>query len=203
MDATLDLIKELRQRTGVGVSAVKEALEASNNIDEAINYLRQKGLAKAAKRAGREATNGIIGMYLHTDKRTGVVVEVATETDFSARSEDIQKFANDMALQIAALNPQYVNVEAIPADILENERALAMANIPEGKSEEMVEKIVQGRLEKFYKENVLTHQNLFVDESRTVSDYINELVAKIGEKIEITRFAKLQIAMPATQSGLI
>lgn len=203
MDATLDLIKELRQRTGVGVSAVKEALEASNNIDEAINYLRQKGLAKAAKRAGREATNGIIGMYLHTDKRTGVVVEVATETDFSARSEDIQKFANDMALQIAALNPQYVNVEAIPAEILENERALAMANIPEGKSEEMVEKIVQGRLEKFYKENVLTHQNLFVDESRTVSDYINELVAKIGEKIEITRFAKLQIAMPATQSGLI
>lgn len=203
MQATLDLIKELRQRTGVGVSSVKEALEASNNIDEAINYLREKGLAKATKRAGREATNGIIGMYLHTDKRTGVVVEIATETDFSARSEDIQKFANDMALQIAALNPQYVNVEAIPADILENERSLAMANIPEGKAEDMVEKIVQGRLEKFYKENVLTYQTLFTDESRTVADYTNELVAKIGEKIEITRFAKLQIAMPASQSGLI
>lgn len=203
MQVTLDLIKELRQRTGVGVNSVKEALEASNSIDEAINYLREKGLAKATKRAGREATNGIIGMYLHTDKRTGVVVEIATETDFSARSQDIQDFANAMGLQIAALNPLYVNVEAIPAEILENERNLAMANIPEGKSEDMVEKIVQGRLEKFYKDNVLTHQTLFADESRTVQDYLNELVAKIGEKIEITRFAKLQIAMPATASGLV
>ena len=142
-------------------------------------------------------------MYLHTDKRTAVIVEVATETDFSARSQDIQDFANQMALQLAAVNAQYVSIEAIPPEVLENERNLAMANLPEGKSAEMADKIVQGRLEKFYKDTVITHQALFTDENRTVADYLSELTAKIGEKIEITRFAKLQIAMPATQSGLV
>lgn len=203
MDATLELIKELRQRTGVGVNSVKEALQASNSLDEAINYLREKGLAKAARRAGREAVNGTVGFYIHTDKRTGVLVEVATETDFASRSEDLKKFANDMALQIAAMNPQYASVESIPAEIIENETNLAKANIPEGKPADIIEKIVQGRLDKFYADNVLTHQTLFVDESRKVQDYLNELVAKIGEKIEITRFVKIQIGQPAAHSNIV
>jgi elongation factor Ts len=203
MEVTMDLIKELRERTGVGLGAVKEALGVSNTIEEAINYLREKGLAKAAKRAGREANQGTLGVYVHTDKRLAVIVEVATETDFAARSADVQKFASDVALHIAAVGTEYVNVDAIPAAVLENETNLAKANIPEGKPAEVAEKIVQGRLDKFYKETVLAAQTLFTDENKTVGDYLNELVAKVGEKIEITRFVKVQIAQPAVHSNIV
>ena len=202
MQTTIDQIKELRARTGAGVAAVKEALEVSKGDDEkAIQYLREKGLAKAAKRAGKQADNGILGIYIHGDHKMSVIVEVATETDFAAKSEDLRKFADDIALHIAANNPLYVSVDVIPADILEGEKRTFAADV-EGKPAEIAEKIIAGKLEKFYADTVITYQTLFTDESKTVQDYLNEMVAKIGEKIEITRFVKMKIAVPAVSNGL-
>ncbi len=202
MDITIDQIKELRNRTGAGVGSVKEALEfAQGDNDKAIQYLREKGLAKSAKRAGKQADNGILGIYMHGDHRMSVVVEIATETDFAARSEDVRKFADDIALHIAANETLYTSVESIPAEILENEKK-TFANDVEGKPAEIAEKIVAGKLEKFYADTVVTHQQLFTDDSKTVQDYLNELVAKIGEKVEITRFVKMKIAAHAVTSGL-
>jgi elongation factor Ts len=179
---------------------VKEALEQSKDVEEAIAFLREKGVAKAAKRAGREAENGILAVYNH-DGRIVVVVEVATETDFAGKSPDVTKFAQDIAVHIAAMGTEYVSVESIPEDILVQEKAAAKKDV-EGKPEEVANKILEGKLQKFYKECVLTHQQLFSDDSKTVQDYLNELVGKVGEKIEITRFVKMQIAQPATACNL-
>jgi elongation factor Ts len=202
MEITIDQIKELRERTGAGVGAVKEALEhAQGDNDKAIQYLREKGLAKAAKRAGKQADNGTLGVYVHGDNRMVVVVEVASETDFAARSEDLKKFANDIALHIAANEPLYTSVESIPENIIETEKATFAQDV-EGKPAEIAEKIIAGKLEKFYADTVITHQQLFTDETKTVQDYMNELVAKVGEKIEITRFVKMKIAAPASSCGL-
>ena len=202
MEITIEQIKELRERTGAGVGAVKEALEhAQGDNDKAIQYLREKGLAKAAKRAGKQADNGVLGIYVHGDNRMSVIVEVATETDFAARSEDVRKFANDIALHIAANEVQYASVENIPEDIIESEKATFAADVA-GKPAEIAEKIIAGKLEKFYADNVITYQTLFTDETKTVQDYMNELVAKVGEKIEITRFVKIKIAAPANSCGL-
>ena len=202
MEATIEQIKELRARTGAGVGAVKEALEFSNgDNDKAIQYLREKGLAKATKRAGKQADNGILGVYVHGDHRMSVIVEVATETDFAARGEEVRKFADDIALHIAAMDPQYVSVESIPAEILENEKKTFASDV-EGKPAEIAEKIIAGKLEKFYADTVITYQKLFSDETKTVKDYMNELVAKIGEKVEITRFVKVKIAAPANSCNI-
>lgn len=203
MAITLEQIKELRDRTGAGINAVKEALEHSQgDNDKAIAYLREKGLAKAAKRAEKETTNGIIGTYIHPDNRMAVLVEIATETDFAAKSDDMQKFAKDIALHIAAVGPEYADTESIPAEILEKEKAVYAADV-EGKPAEIAEKILSGRMEKFYAEKVLTHQQLFSDDSKTVQDYMNELVAKVGEKIEITKFVKLQINAQPLSAGVV
>lgn len=190
---TLDQIKELRALTGAGVGAVKEALETSNgNVEAAIKYLREKGLAKADKRKGKVATQGVIGTYIHSNNRMVVAVEVACETDFAAKSDAIVKFANDIALHIAAVGPKYISVDSIDKAVVANETAAAEQGL-EGKPENIKKNIVDGKLEKFYQETVLLKQKLFSDESKTVHDYLNELVAKIGEKIEITQFYKLQI----------
>lgn len=192
MDVTIDAIKELRQRTGAGVGSVKEALAQSKDMQEAITFLRQKGVAKAAKRAGKSADNGTLGLYKHSDSRLMVVVEVATETDFASRGEDIQKFANDIALHIAAQNTEYVSKSTIPAEVIEQERKVAEKDV-EGKPKDIAEKIMDGKLAKFYEQNVLLNQKLFIDDSKTVQDYLNELVAKVGEKIQITRFVKVAL----------
>lgn len=202
MAITIEQIKDLREKTGAGMAVVKEALEASDgNEEKAIQFLREKGLAKAIKRAGKEALNGIIGVYRHHDRRMVVLVEVATETDFTSRSEDLQKFADDIALHVAANSTEYASIEAIPAEVLEKEKAVFAADV-EGKPAEIAEKILQGRLEKFYAEKVLLKQKLFTDETKTVQDYLNEIVAKVGEKVEITRFVMLKIATPTISSGL-
>ena len=191
--ATIEEIKELRKITGAGINPVREALEISKgNFEEAVKYLRSKGMAKAAKRKGKVAENGILGVYVHSNHKFTVVVEVACETDFAAKSEDMMKFANDLALHIAAVNPKYINVESIDEKVLSDEKALAQEGM-ENKPEEIKKNIIEGRLQKFYKENVLTNQNFFGDESKTVEDLLNEMVAKIGEKIEITYFYKFNV----------
>lgn len=191
--ATIEEIKELRKLTGAGVNAVREALDASNgNFDEAVKYLRSKGMAKAEKRKGKVAENGILGTYVHSNSRFMVVVEVACETDFAAKSEDMVKFANGLALHIAAVNPKYVNVESIDKDVLATELAAAEQGL-DGKPENIRKTIIDGKLEKFYKDTVLLKQNYFEDESKTVEDLLNEMLAKIGEKIEVTYFYKFSV----------
>ncbi len=202
MSITIEQIKDLRQRTGAGVNAVRVALEdAKGDEDKAIQLLREQGVAKAAKRAGKEAKNGIIGVYVHGDQRMAVLVEVATETDFAAKSEEMKKFANDIALHIAAVDPLYTSVELIPEDILENEKKVFAKDI-EGKPENIAEKILEGKLKKFYSETVLSYQSLFTNDEITVQDYMNEMVAKLGEKMEITKFVKMKLGSPVNECGI-
>lgn len=193
---TIDQIKELRNLTGAGVGAVREALETSNgDVNAAIKYLREKGLAKAAKRKGKVAENGILGTYIHSNKKFVVVVEVACETDFAAKSEDMVKFASDLAVHIAAVSPKFISVESIDKDTLAAEFNAAESGL-ENKPDEIRKTIVEGKLAKFYQEVVLLKQTLFTDETKTVEDYLNEMVAKIGEKVEITQFYKFQVGEP-------
>lgn len=186
--ATLEEIKELRKLSGAGINAVKEALDISGgNFDEAIKYLREKGIAKAEKRKGRVVDNGIIATYVHSTNRLSVVAQIACETDFAAKSDEMQKFAKDITIHIAAVSPRYLNVESIPGDVLAEEKRNAEVGL-ENKPESIRENIINGRLGKFYEDNVLMKQKFFSDESKTVEDYLNEMLAKIGEKIEISYF---------------
>lgn len=201
MEATIEAIKELRAKTGAGVGAVKEALVESSSMDDAITFLRKKGVAKAAKRAGKSADNGTLGLYKHSDNRLIVTVEVVTETDFASRGEDVQKFANDIALHIAAMNTEYVSENSVPESVLEQERKVGEKDV-EGKPKDIAEKILEGKINKFYEQNVLTRQKLFTDDSKTVQDYLNELVAKVGEKIKVTKFVKVSLGNEAIISEL-
>ncbi|MBE0573745.1 elongation factor Ts, partial [Candidatus Dojkabacteria bacterium] len=160
--------------------------------NEAIKYLREKGLAKASKRKGKVAEHGILGTYIHSNKKIVVVVEVACETDFAAKSESMIQFANDLAIHITAVGPKYISVESIDKDTLATELKAAEEGL-DSKPADIRKTIIDGKLEKFYKEVVLLKQQLFTDESKTVEDYLNEMVAKIGEKIEITQFYKFQV----------
>lgn len=192
--ATLEEIKSLRNETGAGINAVREALEHSKgDLDEARKYLRQKGMAKAEKRKDRTAANGVFGVYVHGNNRVVTVVEVSCETDFAAKSPDMLKFANDIALQVAAVNPEFLTVESV------SEKKLGELNDTfekelEGKPDNIKENIMKGKLDKYYAESVLIKQKLFTDEDRTVEDYMNEMVTKIGEKIEIKSFSKFEVA---------
>ena len=200
---TIDQIKELRNLTGAGVGVVREALESTNgDVNEAIKYLRAKGLAKASKRKGKVTEHGVIGTYVHSNRKFVVVVEVACETDFAAKSEDMIKFANDLAVHIAAVGPKFISLESVDKDILAAEFTAAEAGL-ENKPQEIRKTIVDGKLEKFYKEVVLLKQILFTDETKTVEDYQNEMVAKIGEKIEVTQFYKFQVGEPVVFSKAI
>ena len=202
MEITIDQIKELRNQTGAGVGAVRDALEASKgDMKEAIKYLRLKGLAKATKRQGNAVENGILGTYVHSNNKVVVVVEVACETDFAAKSEDMSKFAKDISLHIAAVSPKYVAVESIDEDTLAGELKVAEQGT-DNKPEEIRKAIIDGKLDKFYQENVLIKQKLFTDETKTVGDYLNEMVAKIGEKIQITQFIKMQVSEAMVISSL-
>lgn len=194
MAESIELIKKLRDATGSGINTIREAIrETGGDEAEAMAYLRRKGIDKAQKRSAKETNNGIIGTYFHGNGQLGVLVEINTETDFAARSEDIQKFANDMALQVAAVNPMFISKESVDAQVLEQEKEGYLKEL-EGKPEEIKAKILEGKLDKFYKENVLLEQQLFTDESKTVQDYISDLVAKVGEKIIVKRFVKFTVA---------
>ncbi len=202
MGVSLDQIKDLRKRTGVGIQAVKEALEASNgDTEKAIIYLREKGIAKAAKRSGRVAENGFIAHYIHGDGKIGVLVEVNSETDFASRNERFREFGHDLAMHIAAAAPEYIRIEDIPEDVLNKEKDIYRKDL-QGKPEEIQEKIIEGRLKKFYEEVVLLEQPFVKDDSKKISDLLNEIVAAIGEKIEIGRFVRFEMKEPTTSCGV-
>jgi elongation factor Ts len=195
LEITSAMVKELRERTNVGMMDCKKALQdATGDMEKAVDLLRQKGLAKAMKRAGREATDGIIHAYIHSGGKIGVLVEVNCETDFAAKSEDFGEFVRNVALQIAAANPLGVNPEDIPQEMIERERAIFMAQAQEsGKPQNILEKMVDGKIRKFYEENTLMQQKYIRDPEKSIQDYLNELIAKIGEKIQVRRFSRYQL----------
>ena len=200
MAITAQQVKDLREMTGAGPLDCKKALESTNgDVEKAAAFLREKGLAKAAKKlnAGRSMNEGLIESYLHFTKRLGVMVEVNCETDFVANTDAFKKFAKEVALHIANLNPQYVKREDVPAELVESERQVLLARtLNEGKKPEVAEKIVAGRLDKFYQDIVLMEQPWLKDDSKTISQLLAETVAEVGESIEIRRFARFEISTP-------
>jgi elongation factor Ts len=199
MDVTPAMIKDLRERTGAGMSDCKKALvEVAGDVDKAIDFLRAKGLAKAAKKAGREATEGAVIQYIHGGGRIGVLVEINCETDFVSRGDDFQSFGREVALQIAAMNPQFVRKEDVSPDVLVHERAVLIAKAKEdpafaGKPEPILQKIIEGQLAKWSKEICLLDQAWVKDPDRTIEQVQQELIAKIGENIKIRRFARFEL----------
>ena len=191
---TADMVKQLRERTGAGMMDCKKALtEAEGNIDKAIELLREKGLAAAAKKSGRIAAEGLVDSYIHGNGRIGVLVEVNIETDFAANNEDFKQLVKDIAMQIAAAKPEYVNKEEVPTEVLEKEMNILRAQARnEGKPEKIIEKMVEGRIEKFYKEICLLEQPWIKDPDKTIRQLVTEKVATIGENISVRRFARFE-----------
>lgn len=192
---TAEMVKELRERTGVGMMDCKKALIAANgDIEKAIDELRTKGLAKAAKKAGRVASEGVVTSYIHAGGRIGVLVEVNCETDFVGKTEEFKQLAYDIAMQIAATNPEYIKREDVPESVIEHEKSVLRAQaLDEGKPEKVVDKMVEGRLEKFFKERCLMEQQFIKDPDKTVQDLIHENIVKIGENINVRRFARFEL----------
>jgi len=194
-EVTATLIKDLRERTGAGMADCKKALtEVGGDMDKAIDYLRTKGLAKAAKKAGREATEGAVVSYIHGGGRIGVLVEVNCETDFVARNEDFQAFTREVALQIAAMNPQFVRREEVSQDVIDREREVLVAKAKEtGKPDGVVQKMVDGQITKWLKEICLLDQAWVKDGDKTIDQVQQELIAKIGENIKVRRFVRFEL----------
>lgn len=198
MEVTIEMVKDLRTATGAGVLEAKKALEATNgDFDKAVDILREKGAARAAKRADRTAKEGVIEMYAHPGSPVGVILELNCETDFVGRTEAFQELAHELALQIAAAAPRYLQKEDVPQEELEREVAVLRAQaIAEGKPEDIADKIVTGRMAKFYEEMVLMEQPYIKDESIKVSDLINEAIRTTGENIIVRRFARYELGEP-------
>lgn len=195
MEITAQMVKELRERTGAGMMDCKRALsEANGDMEKATEILRKKGLAQVAKRAGRVAAEGLVESYIHFGGRLGVLVEINCETDFVARTDEFKALAKDIAMQIAAANPQYVRREEVDQARLEKERAIYREQaLAEGKPEKVIDKIVEGRLEKFYKEVCLMEQPFIKDNEKTVADVVNAAAAKLGENIVVRRFVRFEV----------
>jgi len=191
---TPEQVKELRGRTGAGIMDCKKTLtETNGDIEKAIVLLREKGLAKAAKKMSRSAAEGIIDSYIHGDGRIGVLVEVNCETDFVARNEEFQSLTKDIAMQIAAANPKYLSKEDVPQEVIEKERHILKTQaLNEGKPEKIADKIAEGRIKKFYEENCLLEQAFIKDPDKSISQYIMEKIAVIGENISVNRFARFE-----------
>ena len=192
---TAAMVKELRELTGAGMMDCKKALtETEGNIEKAVDFLREKGLAAAAKKAGRVAAEGVVETYVHGGGRIGVMVEINCETDFVAKTDDFKSLAHDIALQIAAKNPMVVRREEVSEEVLEHEREVLRAQaLNEGKPANIVEKMIVGRIEKYYKEICLMEQEFIKDPDKTISQLINEKIAKIGENITVRRFTVYQL----------
>jgi elongation factor Ts len=195
MEISVDLVKDLRQRTGAGVIDCKTALqEAKGNMDAAIDYLRRKGLATAAKKAGRISTDGLVSSYIHAGGKMGVLVEINCETDFVAKTEGFQTFVKNVAMHIAAVNPQYIRREEIPEEVLERERAIYRTQAQDaGKPQKVIDKIVDGKLERFYSEVCLLEQTYVRDSDLTIKELLDAMIVKVGENITIRRFARFQL----------
>jgi elongation factor Ts len=190
-----ELIKELRARTNAGIMDCKEALqEADGDLEKAVDYLRKKGLATALKRAGRETSEGVINSYIHAGGRIGVLVEVNCETDFVAKTDEFRDLVKNLAMHVAATKPLGIGREDIPEEILKREEEIYRAQAREmGKPEKILDKIVQGKMEKFYKESCLLEQQYVKDTDLTVQDLIHDMVAKTGESISVRRFTRYQL----------
>lgn len=195
MAITNEMVKELRQATGAGVLNCKKALEASNgDLDKAVEYLQQKGLAAAAKRAGRAASDGVIGVYLHHGSRMAAMVELNCETDFVARTKEFQALAHDLAMQVAATQPQYLTRENVPPEVIETEKQIYRAQMTnQNKPEHIIDRIIEGKLEKLYQGDCLLEQPFIKDEDLTVDDLIKNAIARIGENIVLRRFVRYEI----------
>ena len=189
------MVKQLREKTGVGIMDCKEALaECGGDIEKGVDYLRTKGLATAAKRAGRAMAEGTVESYIHLGGKLGVLVEVNCESDFVAKTDDFKQFAKNIAMQIAATNPVSVRTEDVSDAIIAKEKDIYRGQALEmGKPDKIVDKIAEGKLEKFFKENCLLNQQYVRNPDMTVSDLLNETIAKIGENISIRRFARFQV----------
>jgi elongation factor Ts len=198
-EITAAMIKDLRERTGAGMADCKKALmETDGDMPKAIDWLRAKGLAKAAKKAGREATEGLVSSYIHAGGRIGVLVEINCETDFVARNEDFVAFTRDVAMQIAAMAPQYVRKEEVPADAVEHEKSVLVAKAKEdpkmaGKPDQVLAKITEGQVTKWMKEICLLDQSFVKNPDKTIEQLQQELIAKIGENIKIRRFVRFEL----------
>lgn len=195
MDITAEMVKELRQRTGIGVMECKEALrESQGDIDKAIAILRRKGYARAKEKMSRETTQGLVQSYIHLDGKLGVLVEVNCESDFVARNEEFRDLVKNIAMQIAASSPRFVSAEDIPPVELEEEREIIRTQLKDmQKPPQIIEKIVDGKLKKFYEEVCLLHQPYIKDDKITVQQLIASTIAKIGENIRVRRFARFEL----------
>lgn len=188
-------VKVLRERTGAGMMDCKKALtEANGDMEKAVELLREKGLAAAAKKSGRIAAEGVVDSYIHMGGRIGVLVEVNCETDFVAKTDQFKTFVRDVAMQVAAANPLYVKREEVPQDIIEKEKEiLRIQALNEGKPEKIVDRMVEGRIEKYYKENCLMEQAFIRDNDKSILDYQKEIIAALGENISVRRFTRYEM----------
>ncbi|MBU5346582.1 translation elongation factor Ts [Paenibacillus sp. FSL W7-1279] len=195
MAVTASAVKELRERTGAGMLDCKKALDETNgDIDKAIAVLREKGLSAAANKAGRIATEGVVESYIHGGGRIGVLVEINCETDFVGKTDQFKEFARDIAMHIAAANPKYVRREEVPTEDLEKEKEILKNQaLNEGKPEKIVEKMVEGRINKYYEEYCLLEQSFIKDPDKTINTLLNEKISTIGENISIRRFARFEL----------
>ncbi len=195
MEVSAAVVKELREKTGAGIMDCKKALsESAGDLEKAVDFLRQKGLAAAAKKASRVAADGSVGAYVHPGGKIGVIVELNCETDFVARTAEFQNLLKDIAMQVAAANPRYVRMEDVPHEDLERERGIYRRQAQEtGKPEKVIEKIVEGKMERFYSEICLLEQPFIKDPDRRVSAIINDAVARLGENIQVRRFARYHL----------
>jgi elongation factor Ts len=191
---TADMVKQLRERTGAGMMDCKKALvETDGNMEKSIEFLREKGLAAAAKKAGRVAAEGLVESYIHGGGRIGVLVEVNIETDFAAKNDEFKTFVKDIAMQIAASKPEFVKREEVPAEVIEKEKEILRAQaLNEGKPEKIIEKMVLGRVEKFFAEACLLEQPFIKDPDKTIQQLLTEKIAVIGENISIRRFVRFE-----------
>ena len=194
MAGSVEAIKELRHRTGAGMMDCKKALDGCETVEKAVDYLREKGLIKAAKKAEREASEGHVFSYIHTNHKIGVLLELNCETDFVAKTDEFQKLGREICMQIAAANPLYISPENVPAEDLEREKEVFRNQaLEEGKPANIVDKIAEGRVNKFYEETCLLEQNYIRDSSVKIKDMVVENIAKMGENIIVGRFARFSI----------
>ena len=202
MEVNATLVKELREKTGAGMMDCKKALaETAGDLEKAVDYLRQKGLAAAAKKADRIATDGAVGAYVHPGGKIGVLVEVNCETDFVARTNEFQSLLKDIAMQVAAANPRFVRREEVSAEELEKERSIyRLQALESGKPEKVVDKIVEGKLERFYSEACLLEQAFIKDPDQKVLDIVNDAALRLREKIQVRRFARFHLGEGVGQS---
>jgi len=201
MDVSASVVKELREKTGAGMMDCKKALaETAGDVQKAVDYLRQKGLAAATKKADRVATDGAVAAYVHAGGKLGALVEINCETDFVARTTEFQALLKDIAMQVAAANPRYVRREEIPEAELDKEKTIYRQQALEsGKPEKIVDKIVEGKMERFYSEICLLEQSFIKDQDKKVAEIINDAIARLGENIQIRRFARYHLGEGVTK----